>query len=140
MEKFGTMFPDISKSLFRKPVTQRYPSVTTETPERLRGRLEWDPQSCTGCGLCAMDCPAFALEMTVLDRKARRYVMTYHLDRCAFCGQCLVSCKQNSLSMAGNPWELAALTRESFLVRFGDTSDIEQFLAGKPNNETSLPE
>jgi hypothetical protein len=42
--------------------------------------------------------------------------------------------------MAGNPWELAALTRESFLVRFGDTSDIEQFLAGKPNNETSLPE
>lgn len=140
MKKFATMLPDISRSLFRRPATQNYPAVHTETPERLRGALEWDPSTCTGCGLCMMDCPADALELTVLDRKAKRFVMTYHLDRCTFCGQCVASCKQGSIRMSNQNWELAALDQKSFTIVFGAPEDVEQALANKPENGTPKSE
>ena len=56
------MLLDITKSLFRQPVTEKYPFERHPTPERLRGRLEWDATKCTGCGLCAKDCPADAIQ------------------------------------------------------------------------------
>ncbi|MBN2385681.1 MAG: 4Fe-4S binding protein [Anaerolineales bacterium] len=133
------MLPDICRSLFRRPATGDYPFVAAVTPERLRGRLEWDPAACTGCGLCAMDCPASALAVAVLDRKARRFVLQYHLDRCIFCGQCVVSCRQGCLRMTGTPWELAALTRETFVTYFGDPTDVEQVLAVKPEEDPGTP-
>ena len=135
MKRFGTMLPDITRSLFRRPVTERYPAVQSETPGRLRGALEWDPSTCSGCGLCVMDCPAYALELTVLDRKAKRFVMTYHVDRCTFCGQCVTSCKQGSMELSSENWELAALDQKSFVTHFGDPKDVEQALAGKPEDD-----
>jgi len=129
--KVGTMFHDVSTSLFRKPVTEKYPFELREPPERLRGQLLWDPEKCTGCGLCAMDCPANAIEMIVLDRKAKRYVMAYHVDRCLFCAQCVHSCRQGCLQMSTDEWELAALNKESYTLYRGDRQDVELVLAGK---------
>src|SRR5512143_3261435 len=126
------MFKDISASLFTKPATEFYPFVRTEAPAHLRGLLHWDQQACTGCGLCSMDCPARAIKVTALDKKAKRFIFTYHVDRCLFCGQCLQSCKQGSLSMPSGTWELAQLTREPLVLHFGEASDVEQFLAGMP--------
>ncbi len=112
--KFGMMFKDVSGALFKKPFTENYPDEPAETPDRLRGSLVWDPDTCTGCGLCARDCPAMALEIEVIDKKAKHYLMTYHVDRCTFCGQCVESCNQGSLLMEGGEWELASLSREPF--------------------------
>jgi formate hydrogenlyase subunit 6/NADH:ubiquinone oxidoreductase subunit I len=134
MKRFGTMLPDITRSLFRRPATEHYPAVQSETPPRLRGALEWNPSTCTGCGLCVMDCPAYALELTVLDRKAKRFVMVYHVDRCTFCGQCVMSCRQGSIALSSEKWELAALDQKSFLTCFGDPKDVEQALADKPED------
>jgi formate hydrogenlyase subunit 6/NADH:ubiquinone oxidoreductase subunit I len=77
-----------------------------------------------------MDCPANAIQVTMLDRKTKRFVMDYHTDRCAFCGQCTLSCRHGALSMASDEWELAQLDRTSFLIHFGDPSDVKQVLAG----------
>jgi formate hydrogenlyase subunit 6 len=134
MNKLGTMLPDVVRSMFHHHVTEDYPTVHSETPPRLRGSLEWDPQACSGCGLCVMDCPASALELVVLDRKAKRYVMTYHEDRCTFCGQCVMSCRQKSLAMPNDRWELASLDPTSFIFHFGDVQDVEHVLANKPEN------
>ena len=121
------MFLDITKSLFRQPVTERYPFERHPTPERLRGRLVWEPASCTGCGLCAKDCPADAIQMIVLDKKAKRFVMEYHVDRCTYCGQCVYSCRQGCLSMSSDAWELSALSREPFTLRFvSNEADAEE--------------
>ena len=92
--KLTTMWKDALSSLFKPAATQRYPFVRREAPEHLRGQLHWDPSACTGCGLCAKDCPADALEVIVLDKKAKRFVMHYHVDRCTFCAQCVSSCRQ----------------------------------------------
>jgi formate hydrogenlyase subunit 6/NADH:ubiquinone oxidoreductase subunit I len=129
VENLVTMLSDVSRSLLHGPVTQSYPAERHAAPGHLRGLLHLDLSSCTGCGLCTMDCPARAIQVTMLDRKAKRFVMDYHVDRCTFCGQCLQSCNRGSLSMSSNEWELAQLDKAPFLVHFGDPRDVEQALA-----------
>ena len=126
--KPAVMFRDVTRSLFRKPITQRYPFEQRTPPTRLRGRLQWEPASCTGCGLCATDCPANAIEMIVLDKKAKRFVLEYHVDRCTFCAQCVHSCRQGCLAISSDLWELAALSREPFTIYFGGETDVQQVL------------
>jgi len=140
MGVFGTMFGDISASLFRRPATEQYPLKRREAPLTLRGLLNLKVEACTGCGLCAMDCPADAIQVIMLDRKTKRFVMNYHIDRCTFCGQCMESCNRDALSMSSDEWELAALDKTPFLIHFGNPNDVEQSLAGTPEGGPATPE
>ena len=123
--RIGSMLGDISRSLFKKPVTERYPIERKPTPGRLRGHLVFEPSKCGGCKVCVRDCPAFAIELNVVDKATKRYVLTFHIDRCTFCAQCVVSCNADALSMSPERWELAALDRHSFAVQLGRPEDIE---------------
>jgi formate hydrogenlyase subunit 6/NADH:ubiquinone oxidoreductase subunit I len=138
--KFGMMFSDVARALFRRPATEQYPAVRQPNPVRLRSFLKWNSNACTGCGLCAMDCPANAIKVTIIDRKEKRFVFSYHADQCLFCGQCVESCRQGSLSMPNDQWELAALDKKPFFVNFGDVDDITKVLAGKPEGGPVTPE
>ena len=131
--KPAMMILDITKSLFRQPVTEKYPFERQPTPERLRGRLEWNPDACTGCGLCAKDCPADAIHVIVLDKKAKRFVMEYHVDRCTYCAQCVFSCRQGCLTLSPDTWELSSLCRDPFTLRF--TSFDPDAEEAQPENE-----
>ncbi len=74
-----------------------------------------------------MDCPANAIQVTMLDRKAKRFVMDYYIDRCAFCGQCTQSCRHGAISMSSHEWELAKLDKTTiswFILEMLD--DIEE--------------
>jgi formate hydrogenlyase subunit 6/NADH:ubiquinone oxidoreductase subunit I len=123
--RIGAMLGDISRSLFKRPVTERYPFERKPTPERLRGQLTFDPAKCTGCKICVRDCPAAAIELQVVDKATKRFVMKFHTDRCTFCAQCVVSCNFDSLGMSHERWELAALDRASFVLLLGRPEDIE---------------
>ena len=125
----GAMLGDILESLFKKPVTERYPFERKPTPERLRGKLYWEPEKCSGCQLCVKDCPADAIELIVLDKVAKRFVMRYNPDRCTFCGQCVENCRFDCLGLSSEEWELAALNRDAFEVFYGKEEDIETLLA-----------
>jgi formate hydrogenlyase subunit 6/NADH:ubiquinone oxidoreductase subunit I len=118
------MLGDISRSLFRRPITQLYPFMRKPTPERLRGQLTFDPDRCTGCRICVRDCPANALELFVIDKATRRFVLRYRSDRCTFCAQCVFSCNFDTLSLSRETWELAALSKEPFTVPCGRPEDI----------------
>ncbi len=128
--KFGTMLGDVLKSAGQAPATERYPLQRREAPPRLRGMLVWNREHCTACGLCAKDCPANALEVIAIDKKAKRIVLRYHVDRCTFCAQCVSSCRQGALQMQHTVWELAALSRDAFVLNYGDPADVEIALAG----------
>ena len=137
--RFGVMLSDVSRALVHHSATQKYPFVRQAVPVRLRSFLKWNREACTGCNLCAMDCPSNAIHVTVIDRKAKRFVFTYHVDQCTFCGQCVQSCRQSALVMVNDHWELAALTKESFTQYFGDPEDVKTVLAGEPASAPAKP-
>lgn len=124
----GTMFGDILRSLFRRPATRRYPDERKATPPRLRGQLFFDPESCVGCGLCCKECPADAIELITLDKKAKRFVVRYDAGKCTYCGQCVVSCRFNCLTMPSTQWELAGFEKENFVHMYGREEDILEAL------------
>ena len=129
--KLGTMLRDVSGSLFRRPVTEKYPFERREAPQHLRSLVKWTPEGCVGCSLCETDCPAQAIDFIILDRQAKRYVFTYHADRCTFCAQCVISCRQHCVKLECDQWELAALDKSPFELHYGDPADVEKALAGK---------
>ena len=53
--------------------------------------------------------------------------MKYHLDRCIYCGQCVVNCKFKCIGMSNQDWEHAALDKK-FMVYYGRDEDIATYL------------
>ncbi len=135
--KLASMIGDILEGLSHAPVTERYPYERHDTPTRLRGKLLWCKDACTACGLCAKDCPADALAVLAIDKKAKQIVLRYHVDRCTFCAQCVTNCRQGCLTMSSLDWELAALDRQTFTLYYGDETDVQAILAG--NLEGNVP-
>lgn len=126
--KLGSMLGDVIRSLFRRPATQLYPYTRKPAPERFRGKLEWDPSKCSGCQLCIKDCPSEAIELVVLDKVNKKFVLRYHQDRCTYCAQCVVNCRFNCLDMSNEMWELAAVNKEPFEVYYGKDEDVSFLL------------
>lgn len=126
--RLGSMFKDIIKSFFTPPVTEKYPFEKRKTAERFRGKLYFDPVKCTGCNLCSKDCPCQALEIVILDRAAKRFVARYDVDKCAYCGQCITSCKFSCLEMSNTDWELAALNKDHFTEYYGKEEDVAGYV------------
>ncbi len=133
--KLGTMFTDILKSFFKRPITQLYPFEKSPAPERLRGKLIYDPAKCVGCMLCVKDCCAEAIEIITVDKATKRFVALYHVDRCTYCAQCVQNCRFKCLEMSSQQWELAALNKEAFEVYYGRDEDIEKILSQKAETE-----
>jgi formate hydrogenlyase subunit 6/NADH:ubiquinone oxidoreductase subunit I len=125
--KLGTMFQDIAESFFKKHTTRLYPVERIAPPQRYRGVLSYTPSACTGCSLCVKDCPSDAIELVILDRAAKKYVVKYHMDRCIYCGQCVVNCKFKCIQMSNEDWEHAALDKH-FMVYYGREEDIASYL------------
>ncbi|HMN59711.1 MAG TPA: 4Fe-4S binding protein [Anaerolinea sp.] len=126
--KLGTMFGDVLRSLFRSPATELFPYVRKPSPDRLRGKLVWEPEKCAGCMLCVKDCPSDAIELVVLDKVNKKFVLRYHADRCTFCAQCVVSCRFDCLHMSSEMWELASTQKEPFTVYYGKDEDVNFLL------------
>ena len=127
--KLASMFSDVVTALRQRPATEAYPLERPAPNPRLRGLMVWEMSACSGCGLCAMDCPAEAIEVHVIDRKARRIVIRYFGDRCTFCAQCIHSCRQGSIHADPDGWELAVLDRGTLEYDYGDPQDVQSILA-----------
>jgi formate hydrogenlyase subunit 6/NADH:ubiquinone oxidoreductase subunit I len=134
----GAMLGNIVESLFKRPATEKYPFERYAAPEKLRGQLVWDPEKCSGCQLCIKDCPSNAIELVVLDKVNKRFVMRYHADRCTFCAQCVVTCRFKCLHMSNSVWELAECTTSPFLIYYGKDEDV-QFLLDRIAQAESEP-
>jgi formate hydrogenlyase subunit 6/NADH:ubiquinone oxidoreductase subunit I len=127
--RIGAMFGEVLRSLVKEPVTELYPIEHRETPDRVRGKLHWDPEKCTGCSLCAKECPANAIDMIVIDKKAKQFVMRYYVDRCIYCGQCVQNCRFDCVDLSKDEWELASETLDPYLVYYGDEAHVAGILA-----------
>lgn len=81
-------------NLFSKPATRLYPQQERVYPQRTRGHIENDIDTCVFCGLCSKKCPTGAITVNRAEK-------SWSIQRfsCIQCGYCVESCPKNCLSM-----------------------------------------
>ena len=91
----ANMIQDIVQNLFGPRATRPYPRLKREPYPGTRGHLLVDLEHCIMCSLCAVKCPAGAIEVT-------REQGTLVLDpyRCIICGYCVEACPKSCLSLS----------------------------------------
>jgi formate hydrogenlyase subunit 6/NADH:ubiquinone oxidoreductase subunit I len=115
--------------LVRKPATVMYPIDRLAPPDRFRGRMKYDPNTCSLCGLCQRDCPADVIKVVRkrIEREDGKKETVGHvefeMDRCVFCGQCAYSCNSGSITFT-NDFELAQPQRQLFMMK-GESAEVD---------------
>lgn len=133
--KVTTIFRDLWQSLISDPATEPFPNSELNEPERLRGKLHWNPEQCTGCQLCVKDCPSDALKLFVIDQKNKEFVMAYDVGRCTFCAQCVQNCRFNCLEMTNDDWRLSDTSKDTFTIFYGGDEHVKRIMAGTASTD-----
>jgi len=97
-----SIWQEILKNVFKKPVTIEYPKVETPIEKDSRGLQYADLNKCTGCSLCAIECPSNAIEMRKLPENIklkhnpRGLYPVINYPSCIFCYRCITICPVNA--------------------------------------------
>ena len=119
--KAGAAIPEMFRTLVEPPNTRIYPYQKVDLPLRFRGKLDIDPEKCTGCQVCAMICPAGVITMVDLgtrkvgDRELPVKRPLFDLATCIFCGECVDNCAFRALEMT-KQFELASPNKKDFIM------------------------
>jgi len=113
-KKLGKMLAETLSSLFKKPATSSYPFEKREIHKSYNGKVAYIQAKCVGCNMCVRNCPAKAIFITKIADKL--FEATLHLDRCIFCGQCVISCKFGALANT-NEFELAQADKAKLIIK-----------------------
>ncbi len=90
----GLLLPDLIRGMDDKVAGSMKRTVTEgKVPF---GSLAIDTARCSGCGLCALDCPTGALAFTSDEDNNNLF---FHHDLCIACGQCPETCPEGCLHL-----------------------------------------
>jgi formate hydrogenlyase subunit 6/NADH:ubiquinone oxidoreductase subunit I len=115
--RIAPFLPELLRSLFKKPVTVRYPFEKTPVPAGFRGNVVFDPAKCIGCNICVNDCPAEAIDIIRVSETEKKFKMILHNDRCIHCAQCVDSCPTKAYHM-DTEYETAAFSRHHLKIEY----------------------
>ncbi len=115
------------KHLFRPKVTLRYPLRKQAMAERFFALMnlvtdENGVEKCTGCGICASNCPTHCITIVKGKREdgkpcAEKYQV--NIQQCMFCGICVEVCPFDALHV-GHKFELSTYDREHMVYQKED--------------------
>ena len=91
------LLTQLIRTFFNRAETVDFPFGPADIPPGFRGSVANRAENCTGCSLCVRDCPAQALEIERESKKVFRLI--YYPDRCAYCGQCELSCNFDAIHL-----------------------------------------
>jgi NADH-quinone oxidoreductase subunit I len=93
---------DVIRNLLSKPITIEYPRKLTPIEKDFRGRHYADLKKCTGCSLCAIECPSNCISMEKLPENIklrhnpRGLYPNINYMSCVFCYRCVKVCPVNA--------------------------------------------
>jgi len=113
--KIGKMINFVLSSLFKRPVTVKYPFEKISMPEHFRGEIKFDPSKCIGCLLCMKDCPTNAIKIKKVGEK--KFEAEIDLGKCIYCAQCVDVCPKKALAITPE-FELAQFDHDKLRITF----------------------
>ncbi|HNX28672.1 MAG TPA: NADH-quinone oxidoreductase subunit I [Syntrophomonadaceae bacterium] len=120
------------KHFFQREITEQYPDVMPELPERYRGCLQYDFKKCIVCGICINTCPndVLSMETEKVENSKKKRLLSYTIDfqYCMFCNLCVEACPASCLYFNQN-FELSVYNRDDIrmvYLRPADMVDTEE--------------
>jgi len=111
--RLPSLIREVWSNLVRKPATVKYPFKKLTPSPQFRGRHRLLKDRCTGCGLCAEICPAFAISLVEVEGSK---TISIDLGKCIFCYQCEDVCPRGAIRRS-DVFEMATWIRDDLLVK-----------------------
>ncbi|MCI4626486.1 MAG: NADH-quinone oxidoreductase subunit NuoI [Candidatus Magnetoovum sp. WYHC-5] len=108
------------KTMFKKPVTRRYPKEKRQAKPGFRGlhALVRNPETgnakCVGCGLCAAMCPSKCIYIYTREGdNHEKVVERYEIEvlRCVYCSLCVEACPFQAIALT-ETYDYAAFSKQ----------------------------
>jgi len=113
--KLRELWEAIKVLLVYGPYTSKFPREMTVPPETFRGKPEFNPDRCIGCGACSEVCPSRSIEI-IDNKETKTRTLKLRYDICNFCGQCHLNCTTKDGIDYTTEYDLAALDRSDMEV------------------------
>ncbi len=115
--KMPKLLRRVLRNVASHPSTIQYPREKASIEQDFRGLQYADLTKCTGCSLCAIECPADAITMTPIPQEfevprtnPRRLYPRINYGKCVFCYRCVKVCPVAAYVVT-NKFDLAGASR-----------------------------